>query len=229
MRRGDHRAHDRIRRGIVGEAETVVPAHDASGLQDTTCAQGLFADEQTRAEAEAAGKPVGLRCQHRPNVERRGADRDAGAGLEVEPCEQRRVDSGAKCSVSVFQRLRERLLWIERHRTVERIAGIDRLDLDQCRAPVLRARHGAHGGGERYTASVLQKCALIGIGFAQTESERQVAAEDDAAFAFEPLGEPGCERAHSGHRHDAKRDAGDKHVESAQAGPQFACSEAQRQ
>src|SRR5215831_14514983 len=130
-----------------------MPAHDASGLQQATCAQGRFADEQARAEADAAGKLIGLGCQHRANFDRGGAERDARAELEIEPRKQRRVGGGAECSVALRERLCELLLRVERHRAVERIGCIHRLHLDQRRTPVLRARHGAHGGGERYAAS----------------------------------------------------------------------------
>ena len=61
------------------------------------------------------------------------------------------------------------------------------------------------------------------------QRERQVAAENDAALARETVGQAGRDRADAGDRHHAERDAGDEHVEAAQAAAQFAQREAQRQ
>src|SRR5215471_6755369 len=137
-----------------------MPAHDASRLQQATRAQGRFADEQARTEADAAGELVGFRRQHRANFDYGRAKRDARAELEIEPGKQRGVGSGAECSLALPERLCEWLLRIECHAAVERIGSIDRLDLDQRRTPVLRARHGTHGCGERYMAAAVEKRAL---------------------------------------------------------------------
>ena len=206
-----------------------MPAHDASGLQQAACAQGRFADEQARTEADAAGELVGLRRQHRANFDYGRAKRDARARLEVEPRKQRGVGSGAECPLALRERLCERLLRIERHAAVERIGSIDRLDLDQRRTPVLRARHGAHAGSERYTAAAVEKRALVGACLAQAERECQVAAEDDAPFTRESVRKSRCDRTHAGNCHDSQRDAGDKYIESAQASAQFARRKTQGQ
>ena len=73
-----------------------------------------------------------------------------------------------------------------------------------------------------------EKRALGRARFALDQRERQVAAEDDAAFARQSVGEAARERADAGDRHDAERDAGDEHVEAAQAAAHLAQREAQR-
>ena len=235
-----HRAHRRIGRVVAGQAQAVVPAHHASGLQKPGGAQRRLADEEARAEADAAGKLVRLGRQRGANFDGRGADRDARGRLEIEARQQRGVGGGAECAVALRQRLRKRLRRLERDFAVERIGGVDRLHLDQRRAPVISAftrvfrramgaRHGAQGGGERDQAAAGEKRALVGACFAQAERECEVTAEDDAALAREPVGKSGRHRAHPRNCHDPERDAGDEHVKSAQAPAQFARGKAQRQ
>ena len=60
LRRGRHGAHAGIGGVIVGQAQAIMPAHDAAGLQQAGRAQRRLADEEPRAEADAAGELVGL-------------------------------------------------------------------------------------------------------------------------------------------------------------------------
>src|SRR5207342_3575359 len=80
-----------------------------------------------------------------------------------------------------------------------------------------------------YLAAAVEKRPFVRAGFTQAQGERQVAAENDAAFAREPIRKPGRDRTDAGDRHHPERDAGDKHIEPAQAAAQFARGEAQRQ
>ena len=116
-----------------------MPAHDAAGLQQSGRAQGRLADEEPRAEADAAGELVRLGRQRSADFDRGGADHDARARLEIEPREQRGVGGGAERAVALRQHRGERLRRIERDLAVERISGVHRLDLDQRRAPVISA------------------------------------------------------------------------------------------
>ena len=74
----------------------------------------------------------------------------------------------------------------------------------------------------------VEERAFCGVGLAMDQRERQIAAEDDAAFAREPIGEAARERADAGDRHHAERDAGDEDAKAVQAAAQFAEREAQR-
>ncbi len=125
--------------------------------------QRLFAHQQPRTKANTAGKLVRLGYQNGPNFDDCRTERDTGIRPKIEPREQGRVDSGTERSVPICQCLRERLLRVERGGAVERVIPIDSLDLNQCCAPVLRARHGPHGGGERYLPAAREKCALLGV------------------------------------------------------------------
>ena len=73
-----------------------------------------------------------------------------------------------------------------------------------------------------------RKARSAAIGLAMDQREREVAAEDGAAFAREPVAEARRERVDAGDRHHAERDAGDEHVEAAQPAAQVAQRKAQR-
>jgi hypothetical protein len=77
--------------------------------------------------------------------------------------------------------------------------------------------------------AVGEERALVRARFTQAQREREVATENDAAFAREPVREPRRDRVDAGNGHDPERDAADEHVEAAQAPAQFAECEAQRQ
>ena len=204
-----------------------MPAHEAPRLQQFGRAQRLHADEEARAEADAAGELVGLRRKRGADFDCRRSDRNARSRLEIEPGQQGRIGRSAIGSAAERKRGRERLGRIERHRAGERIGGVDRLDLDQRGAAVLGARHRAHGGGQRDAALRVEEGALRRGRLALAEDEGGIAAEDLAARAREPIAEACRHRGDAGDRHDAERDAGDEHIEPAHAGTQFPQSEAQ--
>src|SRR6185312_3403311 len=66
------------------------------------------------------------------------------------------------------------------------------------------------------------KSELVRLGFALEQQERDVAAEQSAAFARHAFAEARRDRADAGNRHHPKRDAGDEDVEAAQAAAQLA-------
>ena len=222
LRRRGQRAHGAVGRVVVGQAQAVVPAHDAAELQQAADAQGILADEQPRAEADPAGELVGLGTEHGADLDRGGADGDARPRREPEPCQQGGVGGRAERAVASRQHLRERLLRLECDIAVERISAVDRFHLDQRGAAVGCSGHGAHGGGDREPALTLEKRVLGRARVAQAEREGDVAAENDAAFAREPVRQPRRDRVDAGNGHDSERDAADEHVEAAQAPAQFA-------
>ena len=83
---------DRLARRIagvaVGQPQAIMPAHQAAGLQQAGRAQRGLADQQARAEADAAGELVGLVGQRGADFEGGIADGERRARLEVEPRQQ---------------------------------------------------------------------------------------------------------------------------------------------
>ena len=69
---------------------------------------------------------------------------------------------------------------------------------------------------------VIEKRPLGIVCLALNERQSEVAAEDDAAGAADAVVEARGDRADAGDRHDAKRNAGDKDAEAAQAAAQIA-------
>ena len=226
---GNHGRHRRFGRVVVGQPHAIMPAHEAARLQQLAGAQRLDADQEPWAEADAAGELVGLRRERGADFDRGRADGDARARLEVEARQQGRIGGGAVGAIALRERIRQRLGRVEADGPEQRIGGVDCLDLDQRGAFVLRARHGAHGGGSGDAALRIEERAFGRGHFAMTEIERQVATKNHAALARNPVGEARRHRTDSGNGHDAERDAGDEHVEAARAGAQFAQGEAQRQ
>ena len=211
-----------------GQAQPVLPAHQAAGLDEAGGAQRRLADEDARPEADAGREPVGLFGQRGAQIDRGAADGDAVADFQIEPGEQRRIDGGAERAVFFRQQRRQRHVGIARHLAEQRIGGIDRFDFDQGHLAAAGARHGAHGGGLGHGAVCIQEGALGIARLALNEREGEVAAEDDLAGAGDAVGEARGHRADARDGHHAKRDAGDENPEAAQAAAQFAPGKTQR-
>jgi hypothetical protein len=84
-------------------------------------------------------------------------------------------------------------------------------------AAVAGARHRTKQGGGRNLSARVEEFAFVGAGLAVDEREGQIAAQDDAAVAGEPIGETSRERADAGDRHHAERDAGNEDAKAVQA------------
>ncbi|MGX0998863.1 hypothetical protein AB7M38_006155 [Bradyrhizobium diazoefficiens] len=87
--------------GGIGQLHPVDPAHQAAGLDQAGGPQARLADQEARAEADAAGELVGLGFDRAADLEGGRADGDAVAGLEREPRQQRRIGSRAERAVSL--------------------------------------------------------------------------------------------------------------------------------
>ena len=214
---------------IVGQAEPVVPAQETARLNEPGGVQRLLCDHQARAEADAARELVGLDHQRGADLEDGIADADTSAGLQIEPRQQRGFGDRAVDAVALRECGGKRTRRVEHNVSVQRIGGVDRLRLHQCRAAVFSPRHGAHGGDSGDAARCVEEAPLVSVGFTLAQRERKVSAEDGAAFAREPVGKTRRERIDAGDRHHAERDAGNEHVEAAQSAAQIAQREAQRQ
>ena len=143
-----------------GEAQPVLPAHQAAGLDEAGGAQRRLADEDARPEADTGREPIGLFDQRGAQVDRGAADGDPVAGFQIEPGEQRRIDGGAERAVLFRQQGRQRHVGIAHHLAEQRIGGIHRFDFHQVHLAAAGARHGAHGGGLRHRAVRVQEGAL---------------------------------------------------------------------
>ena len=213
--------------GVIGQFYPVDPAHQAARLQQLGRAQAGFADQESRTQTDAAGQFVRLGADHAANLEGRIADRDAVADLEVEPRQQDRIGGRAERAVTLGQQIRHRHRRLERQLAEHRVGAVHRLELDQCEAAVAGARHAAQRCRDRYFPARTQKRDFVRLGFALDQGEGDVAAEQGAALARQPVAEARRDRADAGNRHHAERDAGDEHIEAAQAAAQFAQGVAQ--
>ena len=154
----------------------------------------------------------------------RFTDIHAVTDTKVEPGQQRRINDGAERLAALGQEVPKIAGRLGDDRPIKRIGAVDRLDLHQGRVGV-RARgprHGAQGRGRRNGAAARHECAFVRACGALNERKRNIATEDDAAFARQPFGETACKRSDTRDRHDAEGDAGYEHVEAAQAALQFA-------
>src|SRR5207237_10122297 len=87
---------------------------------------------------------------------------------------------------------------------------------------VVAAGHHAQRRCDRKLASRAQEGCFLRLGLALDQRERDVAAEQRAAFALQTLAEACCHGTDAGNRHHAERNAGDEDVKAAQAAAQFA-------
>ena len=225
----DQRGRRALAAGIVRQLDPVVPAHQAAGLQQSGRMQRGLADEEARTEADAAGELVRLSLDRAVNLEGRVADRHAVADLQIKPRQKGRVGRRSERSIVFGEEIIDRQFRIERELAEHRVAGIDRLHLDQCEPAVAGARHTAQGRRDRYLAARAQECDFVRLGLALEQHESDVAAEQRATLARQSLAQARRDRANAADRHHAKRDAGDENVEAAQAAAQFAQCVAQRE
>src|SRR4029079_13751466 len=205
-----------------GEAQPVVPAHQAPGLDQAGRAQRCLADEQARTEADANGKLVGLGLQDRPKVYRCRPESHASAALEIEPREQYRINGGAEDSIALSQRVGERACRVERDLAIERIGSVDRLEFNERGLSICGAHHGPHGGGDGGAAVLLQEFAFGCAGLPRHQGERHIAAKNDASLARKAIAEAVREGADARNRRNAKCDAGNEHRKAAQAAAHLA-------
>src|SRR6185437_9426796 len=75
----------------------------------------------------------------------------------------------------------------------------------------------------------VQESALVRFGFAANQREVEIAPEDHLALQCEPVGKARRQRSNPSDRHCAERNAGDEHVEPAQASAHVAERQPQRQ
>jgi hypothetical protein len=99
----DQRRGGAIVGGVVRQLDPVDPAHQATRLQQPGSAQGGFADQESRPEADPARKLVRLAVDDAADLKTGIADTDAIAELEIEPRQQRLIHRGAECAVLLGQ------------------------------------------------------------------------------------------------------------------------------
>ena len=128
---------------VVGQLDPIGPAHEAARLDQLRGAKPGFADQESRAESEAAGEFVGLAIVEAADLKGRAADIDAIAELQIEPGQQRLIGGGAESAVTFGEQVGDRHVRFERQLAEHRIGGVHRLDLDQRQAAIGRARHAA--------------------------------------------------------------------------------------
>ena len=129
---------DRLRVGAVGKPDQRAVAHAAARPHETGGLEVGGGDEHARSQGEDADRAIGLTLHEAGDAKGDLADAQGVAHREAEPGEQRRLDQRAALPDERLQRRGRR-----RHQaTVERIAGLNRLDLDELHA---RRRGGMKG------------------------------------------------------------------------------------
>ena len=236
MRLIDQGFHRRIAAVVTRQAHPIDPAHQAAGLDETGRTKGVLTDEQTRAEADAAGKLVGFVRQRGADLELGLADTDVVTHVNIEASQQRLIDHRTKHVAMRSQQIAQWFGWAGEDRSVERIGVVDGFDFDQCsaRAADLRlrprrmtvrpdaARHSPQRRDYANVAAAGQKRALLRGRFALDQRERDVAAQNDATLARQTVGEPARERPDTSDGHHADRETRNEHVEAAQPALQLA-------
>ena len=134
-------------------------------------AKSGLADQESRPEAEAAGELVGFGIDDAADLERRIADIDAIAELQVEPRQQRLIGRRAECAVALGEQIGDRHIRLERELAQHRIGAVDRLDLDQRQMAIGGARHAAQRGDRRDLAARAQEGDFLGLGLALEQRE----------------------------------------------------------
>ena len=186
------RTRPRRRVGAGRQPDAVLVIHQRAGLDQSGLAERRGRNDRPRPERQPAHRRIGQALDGRAQLQHRRADLEAVADFETEPLGDRRLRHRAVDAIARRQRRRQILRRGQRHRAIERIGGIDRLQLDQ-RMPgaVRRYRHGPQQRELGNLAASLQKVTLGGIGFAMHQARRDIAAEQDAGVLVD------C-RAHRG-------------------------------
>ena len=103
----DHRLGVGIARSRRRQAQPIGPAHQAAGLEQRGGAQRRLADDEARAESDAAGELVRLARERGAQLDGGGAERDVRAGREAQPLEQFRIDDAAEHVAAALQERRD--------------------------------------------------------------------------------------------------------------------------
>jgi len=213
--------------------------HQAAGLQQARFAQRRARDQDTRAQREQARRAVGLVVERAPDREHEAADLDAVAGLEPEALQQQRIHERAEMPLVLREQsgqgLEVRTGAVDADRPVERIEIVDALELDQ--QPVAAGRagaalhvgHRAQLGDRRDVAALLEPCQLGRAGRTMHEVEGEIAAEQLARVAPQPVFDRARERADAGDGRDPEREAREHDAEPLDAAAQLAAREREGQ
>ena len=205
-------------------ADQAAPPHQARGRQ------ALRPDHDPGAQDEDARAAVGLARDRRPDLVEGLADAQAVADGDPEPGQQALPDRGAEAAVALVQGGAKRQRRRQLDGTVERVAAVDRLELDQ--GAVRRPgdpRHGPHLDRVRDPARGAEPGPLLGRGRAVAQAQMHVAAQQAAGVLPEPGGQALRERAHAGDRRHAQGEAGEEDAKALEAAAQLAAGETKGQ
>jgi hypothetical protein len=182
VKRGSRHLGERLRQALVRipagrQREAVAPAHEAPGLQEPARPQRLLRHDQARPEADPVRDLVGLGDEAGAQLERAAADRDPGAGLEVEPLEQHGICDGAPGAVALGQLVGEGRGGIGVQRAAGRIARVDGLGLDEGRA-LRRHGHRPQARDDRDASLGSERGPLLRRRLALDQREGRIPAKD---------------------------------------------------
>ena len=186
-------------RRVHGSWQSALPSRFIAEIPEshveTVIDEGFYGGGATGFRDNAGGASFGSTYDS-PGWKRAQANRAAGMArarppmIEAQAWSVQTSDPGAS-HYARGERVLQRARRIEGGGAIERIGRVDRLDLDQRRLAVGRARHGAQRRRARHLAVALQERLFGRCRLALRQCEGEIAAKNDLALPREAVGEAG--------------------------------------
>ena len=221
-------AHPGGRVAAGRELQPVVIGHQRTGLEQPGPGKRGGRDDDARPEGKPAQRRIGRALDRGAQLDSRGADLEAVADRETEPLGDRGLGDRAVDPVARGERRRQVLRWVEGDVAVERIGGVDRLQLDQrVPGPVGRRRHRPQQRDLGNRAALVEELPLGRVRLAVDQPSRDIAAEQGASVLVDRAADRSAERADRGDRPDPEHQAGEENAKPAHPAAQFTASQAE--
>ena len=185
--------------GTGGQPDAIFAFVKAAGLDQLRRGKIAEADDRHRAQRKAFAQPVGFVGDDAVDAEGFVAEFHRAADRQVEPRREILADPDRPRGRRAAARAA-----FEPHRAVQRIGGIDRLQLGEQRAAVRRVRHRAHPHRRRRRAGTAQPGELGLARLPLRQAELQVAAQDRLPARRQFGGDAARQAADGGQRRDAE-------------------------
>jgi len=208
------------------EPHPVTKVYQRAGLDQPSLDERLGGDHDARAKAEAAGLGIRLALNRGTQLQHRRPHLDVVADLETEPGKDRGVDRRTKNAPAAFERGGQALRRGQSNRTVERVGGVNRLQLDQTSPVAVEcATHRPHRGDFGHRSAPREVCVFGGIGLAVGEPSLGVAAEQLARVGLDAGHDGIVERADPSDHGHPEHEAGEKDAQTPDPAAQLAAGE----
>ncbi len=220
---------DRLDHVAIGDAgrqvQAVLPGEQAARLDDPRFGERGEGHQEPRSQARERVQPaIGLALDHTAQLNGRIAHLHALAQRHLHAPQRRLLDHGAPDAVALGEGIAERAAALQLELAVQRVARLDRLELDEGGMTVglHRARHGAAVDPAHQLALLTQEVGLLGRGLAIEQRDRDVAAQDLARVGAQAFFDGAAEREDGGDGAHAQRQTGDEQAKAAEAAAHFA-------